>query len=244
MNMKLKTKIVLSMGLVCLVFSVSIGVAIMGMQSTQSRYENFLDHDLTLARAATNMYAQALQMGQALRNIVIDPANKIAYKNLDIAGEVFKKTNQMALGMDNLEPSDRKVLEEVAALREQQIPIQAKVAALAPTNPASAIEVVNKEETPVWREMRVRLQGYIKAKNAAVKDTKAEVATLSHRMLMIALMLALVAVLVGAGIVSWLIRHIMKQLGGEPVYAVEVARAISAGDFSREITVARGDSTS
>ncbi|WP_413439536.1 methyl-accepting chemotaxis protein [Sulfuriferula sp. GW1] len=242
--MKLKTKIVLSMGLVFLVFGIAIGVALTGMQSTKSRFESFLEHDLALARDATNLYAQGLQMGQAMRNIVIDPANKAAYKNLDSASEEFKKTNQIVLAMDQLDPSDRKVMEEVAALREQQIPIQAKIISLASTNQPAAIEVVSKEETPVWRKMRERLQDYIKVKNAAVKDTNAEMIAFSHRMLMITLALMFVAVLVGAGIAFWLIRHIMQLLGGEPVYAVEVAHAISAGDFSREIALARGDTTS
>jgi methyl-accepting chemotaxis protein len=244
MHMKLKTKIILSMGLVFLLFSVAISVALTGMQSTKSRFESFLEHDLALAQAATNQYAQGLQLGQALRNIVIDPVNKTAFKNLEAAGNEFKETNQKALALAKNDPADLKVLEEVAALREQQIPIQAKIVSLAATNQAAAIEVVSKEETPVWRGIRVRLQDYIKAKSAAVENTKAEMAAFSQRMLATALVLMLVAMTVGAGIVFWLIRHIMQQLGGEPVYAGEVARAISAGDFSREITVARGDSSS
>ncbi|BBP03838.1 hypothetical protein TPL01_04710 [Sulfuriferula plumbiphila] len=232
------------MGLVFLLFSVAIGVALTGMQSTKNRFEGFLEHDLALSQAATNLYAQGLQIGQAVRNIVIDPANKMAYQNLDMAGKEFKETNQKALSIDKLDPPDQKVLEDVAALREQQIPIQAKILSLAGVNQAAAIEAVSKEETPVWRNIRIRLRDYIKAKNAAVENTKAQMAAFSQRMLVIALVLMLAAVIVGAGIVFWLIRHIMKQLGGEPVYAVEVARAISAGDFSREIAVARGDNSS
>ena len=244
MNMKLKTKIILSLSTVFLFFAVAIGAALTGMQSTKNRFERFLEYDLALSQAATNLYAQGLQMGQAVRNIVIDPANRIAYQNLDMAGKEFKETNQKALSMGKLDPFDRKVLEDVAALREQQIPIQAKILSLAGVNQAAAIEAVNNEETPVWRNIRVRLQDYIKAKNAAVEGTKTQMAAFSQRMLISALVLLLVAMIVGAGIVFWLIRHIMKQLGGEPVYAVEVARAISAGDFSREIAIARGDSTS
>ena len=244
MNMKLKTKIILSMSLVFLLFSIAIGVALMGMQSTKNRFESFLEYDLVLSQDATNLYAQGLQMGQALRNIVMDPANKMAYKQLDMASKEFKETNEKALALAKNDPADLKVLEEVAALRAQQIPIQEKILSLAGANQAAAIEVVSKEDTPVWRNIRVRLQDYIKAKNAAVENTKAEMVAFSQRMLVIALVLMLVAMIVGAGIVFWLIRHIMQQLGGEPVYAVEVARAISAGDFSREISIARGDSTS
>ncbi|MHB1176586.1 MAG: methyl-accepting chemotaxis protein [Sulfuriferula sp.] len=242
--MKLKTKIIVSMGLVFLLFSVAIGVALTGMQSTKNRFESFLAHDLALAQAATNLYAQGLQMGQGLRSIVMDPGNKPAFQQLSMAGNEFKETNQKALSLAINDPADLKVLEEVAALREQQIPIQAKIISLATTNQAAAIEAVSKEETPVWRKMRERLQDYIKVKNAAVKDTRAEMSAFSQRMLVTALVLVIVAVVVGAGIVFWLIRHIMQQLGGEPAYAVEVAHAISTGDFSKDIAIARGDTTS
>ena len=244
MHMKLKTKIILSMGLVFLLFSIAIGVALTGMQSTKSRFDSFLRNDLAIAQDATNLYAQGLQIGVALRNIVIDPSNKIAFKNLEMASKEFREVNQRALAMESLNVADRKLLEEVASLREQQIPIQTKILSLAGVNQAAAIEAVSKEETPVWRNIRVRLEDFIQTKRNAVKNTEAEMAAYSHRMLVTALVLMLAALIVGAGIVYWLIRHIMRQLGGEPVYAVEVAHAISAGDFSREIAVARGDNTS
>jgi len=244
MNMKLKTKISLSMGLVFLLFSIAIGVALTGMQTTKSRFDSFMGNDLAIAQDATNLYAQGLQIGQALRNIVIDPSNKVAFKNLEMASKEFKKVNQRALAMESLNAADRKLLEEVASLREQQIPIQTKILSLAGVNQAAAIEAVSKEETPVWRNIRVRLEDFIQTKKNGVQDTEAEMAAYSHGILVTALVLMLIAMSVGVGIIFWLICHIMKQLGGEPVYAVEVAHAISHGDFSREIAVARGDSSS
>ena len=58
------------------------------------------------------------------------------------------------------------------------------------------------------------------------------------------LVLVLVGMIVSGGIVFWLVRHIMRQLGGEPAYAVAVAHAISNGDFSKSVTVAPGDTSS
>ena len=76
--MKLKSKILLSMGGVFLLFGVAISVALTGMQSNKNRFESFLEQDLALAQAANHMYAQGLQMGQALRNVVMDPSNKLS----------------------------------------------------------------------------------------------------------------------------------------------------------------------
>ncbi|MGV8899488.1 MAG: methyl-accepting chemotaxis protein [Burkholderiaceae bacterium] len=242
--MKLKTKLILSMGMVFLFFGVSIGVALVGMESTKNRLENFLEQDLALSQAAANLYAQGLQIGQALRNVVIDPANKTGFKNLNKASDEFKNTNQMALSLAKSDPKDLKVMEEIAALRNQQILIHTKILSLVSVDQAAAIEAVSKEETPVWRNIRGRLLDFIKAKNVKLENTKTEMAAFNHRILVIVLGLLLVALLLGGAIVFWLVRHIMKQLGGEPEYAVEVAHAISAGNFAREIVVARDDSTS
>ncbi len=242
--MKLKSKILLSLGGVFLLFGVAVAVALVGMQSTKNRFERFLEHDLALAQAATNMYAHGLQMGQALRNIVMDPANQAAYTNLENSAKEFKSVGDAALILAADVPDDRKLLEDVMALRAQQIPLQANIVSMASADQAGAIASIAQDETPVWRSIRVQLMDYIKVKNDAVETTKAEMAAFSERMLTITLVLVLVGLIVSGGIVFWLVRHIMRQLGGEPAYAVAVAHAISEGDFSKSVTVAPGDTSS
>ncbi len=242
--MKLKTKIILSLSLVFILFSMVIGVALIGMQSVKGRFESFLQNDLALLQAVTGMYADGLQGGQALRNIVLDPANKTAYKNLEKAGDDFKEESRKALSLAASEATDRKMLEDLIALREQYIPLQGKIIGLASSDQAAAIASVNQQETPLWRSIRERLLNFINIKNVAVEKTKTQLEAFSQQILMTALALMLLALMLGAGIVFWLIRHIMRQLGGEPVYAIEVARAISAGDLSRIVRLESGDGTS
>jgi methyl-accepting chemotaxis protein len=242
--MKLKSKIMLSMGMVFVLFSVAIGVALTGMQSNKNRFEHFLEQDLALAQAATDLYAQGLQMGQALRNIVMDPTNQAAFKNMDKAAAEFNEASRQALALAAANPADLKVLEEVVALREKQAPIQARIMGLASTDQAAAIAAISQEETPVWRSIRTQLVDFTAAKQAAVEQTKAEMAAFSQRMLTITLVLLVVALIAASAIVIWLVRHIMKQLGGEPAYAVEIARAISGGDFSQTVALERGDNSS
>jgi methyl-accepting chemotaxis protein len=53
-----------------------------------------------------------------------------------------------------------------------------------------------------------------------------------------------VALVLGAGLATFITRSLMRQLGGEPSRAAEVARAVAAGDLSSPIAVRAGDSTS
>jgi methyl-accepting chemotaxis protein len=242
--MKLKTKMILSMGLCFFLFILALAVAYTGMYNTKSRFETFLDEDQAILQATTNMYAQGLQMGQALRNIVMDPVNKVAYKNLEDASREFKKANDAAITLASAESDTLTMLKKIAAIRERQIPIQERIVALAATDQAGAIAMISKEETPVWREMRVPLLDFVKAKNAAVSTTKSSMNSFTDQMLITSVVLGIMAIILGAAMMTWLTRSVMKQLGGEPDYAANIAGGISAGDFSTSIALDRNDRSS
>eukprot|EP01034_Spumella_vulgaris_P034069 gene34069-42013_t len=121
----------LCMGMVCLFFVCALGVALQGMQAAKNRFQGFLEQDQALLMTATNMYAQGLQMGQALRNVVLDPANKTGHKNLEDAGNAFKEHSTTALELARDHPANLAIFQKVSELRNKQATLQAKVATLA-----------------------------------------------------------------------------------------------------------------
>ncbi|MGB0126933.1 MAG: methyl-accepting chemotaxis protein, partial [Rhodocyclaceae bacterium] len=70
-------------------FLIALAVAVFGLSRTVDRFSSFVDQDQVELLAYTEMYAQGLQMGQALRNIQLDPTNPIAYENFGKARESF-----------------------------------------------------------------------------------------------------------------------------------------------------------
>ncbi|MFP5505482.1 MAG: chemotaxis protein, partial [Gammaproteobacteria bacterium] len=229
--MTLKSRIIAGMALIFVLFGIAKVIALIGMQSNKNRFERFLEQDLALADAANGLYAQGLQMGQALRNIVLDPANPKAFENLDSAAKEFQGYSDKALALAQANPDDLKVIESVAALRVQQKAIHDRIVQMAPSDQPGAIEAIKSDETPSWRTMRGQLLDFIKLKHGQVETTKAEMSAFSQRMLMISLVFALIAAVAAAAIAIWLTRSIMCQLGGEPAYAAEIAKAIAGGDF-------------
>ncbi|OFA05908.1 methyl-accepting chemotaxis protein [Duganella sp. HH101] len=239
--MKLRDKMVLCMAVVCCAFLVALGVALMGMQSARNQFQQFLEVDQALLQTTTNLYAQGLQMGQALRNVVLDPSNKAGLKNIEDASKSFAEHMQVAQGLVAPQSEAGKMFADVAQLREKQAGLQTKIMALAKDDQAAAIQVLNKDETPVWRVMRGHLLDFLKAKKDDVKQAEAGVIASTQRTLWISLGLAL-ATLVAAGLVTyWLAANVMRQLGGEPDYAADIARRIAAGDFTEEIQTTGGD---
>ena len=243
-GMKLRTKMIVCMAFVFAFFMLALGVALVGMQNANNKFETFLEHDQALLQQGSTLYAQGLQMGQALRNIVLDPKNMKSRENLDAASAAFKRAQQAALKLAGTNAALSKTLQEVGALRERQAQIQLKVTALAGENQAGAIEMLNAEETPVWREMRARLQDIIKDKNAEVEKTKAKMIGFTRQMLIASLVLASLAIVLGAAIAMWLTQSVMKQLGGEPDYAAGIAVRIAQGDLAVQIDTGAKDQSS
>jgi methyl-accepting chemotaxis protein len=244
-TMKLQTKMLTSMACVFMLFMLGLGSALIGMQDAKKRFEVFLDRDQALLQHVSTAYADGLQMGQALRNIVLDPGNKRAYENLSVAASGFERARTDAMGLAGDDTAVSNVLAEVGELRAKQSPVHGRIIEMvAQGNQAAAIQLLNADETPVWREMRARLLAMIKQKNEEVAGIKQDTIELTQRALLISLALGVIAILLGIVVVMWLARNIMKQLGGEPAYAVSIANRVATGNLSESIDVTGAASSS
>jgi methyl-accepting chemotaxis protein len=235
--MKLRSKMALCMAIVFLLFTVALGAAVSGMRTATARFDTFIEEDQAFLAASNTLYAQGLQMGQALRNIILAPAVAQGYKNLAAAREAFRQALPGARSLAAGDASTAQRLARVQALHQQQAALQDKIVELAKQDQAAAIALLNSEETPLWRKMRAELIDLIKAKDASVEAAKAELSANTHHMLVVSLLLAAGAVAVGAGVSFWLTRSIMRQLGGEPDEAAAMAAAIAAGDLAQAIVI-------
>jgi methyl-accepting chemotaxis protein len=236
-KMKLKTRMILCMGIVFVMFTLAAGMGLMSMQKSQEKFESILDKDLTLLQAENNLYAQGLQMGQALRNIVIAPGNATSRTNFDEASREFNETLKKTVATPNLDSPTQKILQEISALRSTQEATQAKIIAMASTNQAGAIEAISKDETPVWRNIKAKLLDSIKIKTEAVNASKAETISSTNWSLAISVVLIVAAIVLGAGLSFWLVNSITGPLEN----AVKIARSIAAGDLTTRIDVETDD---
>jgi methyl-accepting chemotaxis protein len=64
-------------------------IALWSLTNVAARFASFVERDQARLRAYDGMYAQGLQTGQAIRNIILDAANPKAYKNLEEAQKAF-----------------------------------------------------------------------------------------------------------------------------------------------------------
>ncbi len=238
-NLSILKRMSLGLAVAFALFVCALALALVSLQDVRGRFRSYLDHDQALTQAIAEMYAQGLQMGQAVRNIVMDPANKTAYQNFDRAAADYHKAQEIALRLGKDEPGTLKVMEELTALRAKQAPIQANIIALAPKDRETALKVINQEETPTWRDMKKRLLDLLERKGAESARGKTALEQFTDRRLWSSLGLGGVALVFGTLLALWLTRSITRPLS----QAVDVANRLAAGDLSARVEVHGRDET-
>ena len=115
----------------------------------------FVEHHVALSQLATEAYANGLQMGQALRNILIDPANPQAYKNHQAALENLNAAGERLVALLASDPEHAAEAEVLRGHLRAWPPLQAQV--IARIRVGELIEarlLLVEQETPAWRALR------------------------------------------------------------------------------------------
>ncbi len=244
-NLKVRTQLVALTGTTLVLFAIALVIAVMAMQRSKESFASFIAHDSARLAAFNEMYAQGLQGGQALRNIMLDPANRKAYDNLNLAVSDFDAALSKARTLSADHPEIGQRVNEIAKLaQQQQVARTAVLAEVSASRLDEAKTRLIKDETPAWRALKKEvLEGIERLAKEAAATEEALANETSRKQMQIAFaagfaMLTMLAI-------SYLIgRNLLRQLGGEPTYAVNAMYRLAEGDLTQNITLKKGDETS
>ena len=243
--MSFRNRLLLGMTLIMAAFITAIVVAYGGLRSSSAQFGAFLDGVGSLNQSYREMYAQGLQMGQALRNIVLDPANPKAYENLEKARKDFAAARETAARVGTSVSGFDGSLNRLEALAQAQAEAQKTVMeALKAGRQDEAKTLINSKETPAWRTLKKALLDDLETLGKLTESHRSEVTAQVELQQKVILGLAFLAVLIGIGSVVTTLAYVRRELGGEPAYARQVANAVATGDLTQPITVQDGDQDS
>lgn len=202
-----------------------------GLTRTQSDFDTYLSSDQAVVSQLQELYAQGLQSGQAVRNIVLNPADQQAVENLRTAREAYDSAYA-----DVRQRVQGTVLEaavgQLQALRAAQSNEQDKVVVLASQDQAAAAAALKAQETPAWRQLRGALLQQLQEAREAAQATHEATRSAAQRMQWWSAGLALLAVAVAAGLLWVMVRTLRQELGGDPADARAALRRVAEGDLS------------
>ncbi|WP_099740054.1 methyl-accepting chemotaxis protein [Comamonas sp. 26] len=202
-----------------------------GLTRTQSDFNDYLKNNQAVVAQLQELYAQGLQSGQALRNIVMDPSDKQAVQNLGNARQAYDaayadlRQRVQGTAMDA-------AVGDMQALRQAQSAAQDKIAQLAGEDYDAAAAALKNEETPAWRTLREAVLQELKAARDAAEASHQETRSRAQRMQLWSGVLALLAVVVAVALLLVMVRTVRRELGGDPAEARQALRRVADGDLS------------
>lgn len=237
-DVKFSSKLLLCAVVPAALFILGLVGSVGGLVQTKNEFKRYIETEQHISAGLTEMYAQGLQMGQALRNIVLDPANPQAPKNLDAARAAYEKAYadaaQVAKGT-----AFEAGLAGLPALRATHAQAQEKVLALVKAQSPETIRFINSTETPAWRTLRGELLKLVEAAGKASDAAQADVERRSNRLIAFAVVLALLAVAASAGFTWYLRKTVSNELGGDPGEARQALHEIAEGNLAYQVPATR-----
>ena len=232
------TKLWLGIGVIMLIAAIAVGASWSGMNDTQKRFGNYVAHEQQLLDDYSEMYAQGLQMGQALRNIVLDPTNKKAYDNLEQAKRDFQDHLKEARAVPDLSPTITQSLDQIGVLSSKHFGVQARIVeTIKAGNLAEAQTLLNSEDTPLWRQYKQLLVDgrteLTKQSERGQQEVQEIVGTASRISLLFGVIALAVAALT-AVLLGKMIRRPMEEMD-------ETFANVLQGNYSNVIDIACND---
>ncbi len=230
-NMHIGNRLALVMALVMVLLVAALFESHYSAGKSEDGYVGYIEKEGARRIGFYNMYAQGLQMGQATRNIMLDPDNPKAYENYKNAASSFDKAAGVMRTHD-AEHFKSGLPERIIGIRAEQQQLHERIFEVVKAGQGDeAKSILNKEETPKWREMRGLMLDEIKRLDAALPTMRAELKMQSDAAERRSVMLAIGAVILGILLAGILLARIARQAKN----AEALVSAVAGGNLTQVI---------
>jgi methyl-accepting chemotaxis protein len=251
-SLRVSTRLAVAFSVLLALLLLVAGIGMWGMGQSQDKLRSITEVNNKRAGHAVAMRIAVNQVATAVRNVVImtdaeamRAQQEALQKSRGNYDKAEKELAAMFAGDPTTTAEEKALFDKIAEL---------KIKSRQATTHLFELGMANKtEEAGKWliSDVQSAQKPYLAALGelAALEETlngeaaaQAEASYKEARAWMLGL--AGLAVVVGGVIGFLLSRGLLKQLGGEPAYAGDIARRIADGDLTTSIRVADGDTTS
>nr|WP_036237704.1 methyl-accepting chemotaxis protein [Massilia sp. JS1662] len=239
-------------GSVLALMAVLAGLAIHRVGQIDDILIHINDVNSVKQRYAINFRGSVHDRSIAIRDVVLAATGATAQRHADLIKKLDDDYQRSAAPLDQLFaargdilPEEKQALAAIKDIEARTQPLIAKLVALRQAdNTAEATVLLDKQAGPAFVEWLASVNRLIDLEEKLNNDAAAQARALSHSFF--AWMLAILAIAAAAGAAAaWFISHgLLRQLGGQPDYAVGIAGAIAAGDLSVPIETRADDRSS
>jgi methyl-accepting chemotaxis protein len=244
-NLKVWARLALGFSIV-LVLMVALAInGLVNMSTMQDKMTRIVESDNVKVRLVAGMRQSVMNAIINGRNIAlmsdeaeIDAENKRLAVNRGEYKIIFDKLTAM-IGND---AAEKAALDKIVAARGASVDVVTKMTALVKAGQREeSNRVLLNELQPLQTKTIVAMGDMVHYLEQHVDTAAAEAAAAHRAARRLTVLITLVALLIG-GTMAWLIsRSLLRQLGGEPGYAAEIAGRIANGELDAKVALRDGD---
>ena len=244
---RVRTRLTVGFGVVCVLLVASVVMGLMAMGRMGADLKAVVADHFPRIVAAANLSTQIDVIAIALRNMMLNADAADRERQTQVIAQSRQEVVRLFDTLDKTltEPKDRALLQKVKEQRALYLAGQEELLGFIRSDQTDqSREYLASKLRPVLASYKASIGALVESeKNAIVTaGTDARDTALNARNTLIGLG---VAALLMAAALGWLItRSLLRELGGEPRTAADVARAVAGGDFTQPIAVKDGDTTS
>jgi len=246
-NMRIATKLAFGFGLLLVLIGTLGSFALMQMgkvneQSTELA-ENWLPSIVAIEEINTNSSDYRITELEHVLSETPEDMQRLEKKMNDILASMHKKEEAYSKLISS--PEEQRLFDEYKRKHVAYMAIHDKAITLSRAmNTNEAMALMNGDSSKLFSEFSSDLLKLVELNVKGGKDASDRGDAMYAEAQKLIMAVIFVAILFGIGIALLITRGLMKQLGGEPDKAAEVANKIAAGDLSSQIILKNGDTTS
>jgi len=207
-NLSIRAALPGGLTIISLLFMAATLQAFIGMQNAVDLLKRYTEDIQVQLTAFEGMHTEGLQMAAAMRFVILDATDKQARDNISKAQAKFADYIATARRLTK-QDTDKKLLDEIARERDKHGEIQARLLGIIDAGDAvTALTVYKAEDNKLWRSYKdLILAGIKQVEHHAMLEREAltqQIAAAKVKVLLLAVLAALVALILGV----WIVRKI------------------------------------
>nr|WP_315221472.1 methyl-accepting chemotaxis protein [uncultured Duganella sp.] len=243
-SMKVGTRLSLGFGLVLTLLLLIAALGVFNMSTIHAKLDEIVNENVVKSELVENMSESVHIVARVSRSAVLlqdDNAIRTEMAKVDKARATYAKAVEQLAKMPAT-VKEAAVRDRIAALARTARPLNDKAFALALAHKdEEAVAVVMTQAAPATQQWQDAMDDYAALHREDNHEHVAEATASYNRAWMLMLVLCGLAIVIGVGAAVTIGRSLLRQLGGEPAYAAEIAGRIAAGDLTMSVDTRADD---
>ncbi len=234
-HMKVGTKLGLGFGLVLVLLLAISALGVVNMSTIHAKLDRVVNENAVKSDLVGQMSESVHIVARVSRTVVLldnDAAIANEMNKVTAARNAYNQARDKLAAMPAT-ATGVAIRERIAGLQNQARELNNKVFELARTHQdGAATDLLMKQAGPVTQNWQDAMDEYAALQRATNQADAQAAATAYARARTVMLALSALAIAIGVVAAVLIARNLLRQLGGEPGYAADIAGRIAAGDLT------------